>query len=197
MPERPPIASVLPIGRTPQEKVLIVEMDHGKKLEQSTLRLWRGEVLPEWLDYNGHMTEHRYLQVFGESSDAVYDLIGVDFSNAAEGAFFTLATHIWHRTECKLGTPLWSETEILGHDSRFLHLFHRLYDADRALLAEGEHLAIHVRHGKSEAAPAEMLLRIAQIFISQAKLPVPEHAGLVLKRPLQFSRTTGTVAIAL
>ena len=70
------------------------------------LRLWRGSVQPDWLDYNGHMTEHRYLQVFGESSDALYELIGVDMARADEGAYYTLSTFITHLAECKLGTAL-------------------------------------------------------------------------------------------
>lgn len=154
----------------------------------AALRLWTGEVLPDWLDYNGHMTEHRYLQVFGESSDAIYGHIGVDFANAGAGAYFTLSTHIWHRAECKVGTSLWSETEILGHDPRFIHLFHRLFDKDGKLLAEGEHLVIHVQNGKSCPAPAKMRETVAEIFEAQRSLPVPEGSGKVLARPLAHNR---------
>ena len=101
-----------------------MEVDRDNRV----LQLWRGQVLPEWLDYNGHMTEHRYLQAFGESSDALYGRIGVDFADAVSGAFFTLTTFITHIAECKIGTGLYSETEILGHDPRLLHLFHRLFE---------------------------------------------------------------------
>lgn len=152
--------------------------------DPAALRLWNGQVLVEWLDYNGHMTEHRYLQVFGESSDALYRQIGVDFGNPRDGAYYTLSTHVWHRAECHVGTKLWSESEILGFDDRFLHLFHRLYDADGKLMAEGEHLAIHVRHGKSAPAEPAMLDRVAGIFAAQVGLPVPAGAGKVLKRSL-------------
>ena len=152
------------------------------------LQLWRGVVLPEWLDYNGHMTEHRYLQAFGESSDALYERIGVDFARASEGAFFTLETHLRHIAEAKPGTGLFSETEILAHDDKRLHLFHRLFDADGKLLATGEHLSIHVRHGKVAVAAEAMLRRIAEIFTLNANDPVPERVGSVLGRPLAQAR---------
>jgi len=152
------------------------------------LRLWRGSVLPDWLDYNGHMTEHRYLQVFGESSDALYERIGVDMQNADAGAYYTLSTFITHLAECKLGTALESETEILGYDARFLHLFHRIFDATGTALAEGEHLAIHVRHGASGLASEAMQARIAQFYAGQVGLPVPPTAGKVLRLALQQSR---------
>lgn len=155
------------------------------------LRLWQGRVLPDWLDYNGHMTEHRYLQAFGESSDALYERIGVDPGAAAEGAFYTLETHIRHVAECRVGTPLWTESEILAHDAKRLHLLHRLFDGEGRLLATGEHLAIHVRHGRATEAPAAMRARIAEIFAQQAADPLPEGVGSVLKRPLAFSRPQG------
>ena len=153
-----------------------------------TLRLWKGTVLPEWQDYNGHVTEHRYLQVFGESSDALYGLIGVDFDKAADGAFFTLQTHICHLAECQVGTGLFTETEILGHDDKRLHLLHRLFDTDGTLLATGEHLSVHVCHGKVASADALMHGRIADLYADMADQPLPEGTGSVLKRPLANCR---------
>jgi len=35
-------------------------------------------VRPEWIDYNGHMTDSRYLQVFGDATDALFRYAGVD-----------------------------------------------------------------------------------------------------------------------
>ena len=34
------------------------------------------EVRPEWIDYNGHMTDSRYLQVFGDATDALFTVRG-------------------------------------------------------------------------------------------------------------------------
>lgn len=148
------------------------------------MRLWTGRVLPDWLDYNGHMTEHRYLQVFGESSDALYAQIGVDFARAEVGAFYTLSTFIQHLAECKVATPLWTETEILGHDAKRLHLYHRLFDNDARLLATGEHLAIHVAASKACDAPQAMQDQIAARYALRAALPRPEGTGAVLRRDL-------------
>src|ERR1700678_3158905 len=35
-------------------------------------------VRPEWVDYNGHMSDFRYLQVFGDAMDVLYRRAGVD-----------------------------------------------------------------------------------------------------------------------
>ncbi|ACI59674.1 bifunctional 3-hydroxyacyl-CoA dehydrogenase/thioesterase (plasmid) [Rhizobium leguminosarum bv. trifolii WSM2304] len=153
------------------------------------LRLWRGVVLEDWLDYNGHMTEHRYLQVFGESSDALYERLGVDFRRAVEGAYFTLETHIRHCAEAKVGTELSSETEILGYDQKRLHIYHTLRDGSGKLLATGEHLAIHVANSSATLADEDKLERIRNIFDRQRiSLPVPDSTGSVLKAQLQNHR---------
>lgn len=158
------------------------------------MRLWQGSVLPEWLDYNGHMTEHRYLQVFGESSDALYGRIGVDFADAGAGAYYTLETHIRHLKETRVGTALWTTTEILGYDEKRLHLLHRLFDSGDALLATGEHLAIHVADGRACAAPDAMLDRIALAYAPVADRPWPGRVGSVLAKPLRISRGPAPVA---
>lgn len=153
------------------------------------LRLWRGVVLPEWLDYNGHMTEHRYLQVFGESSDALYEQLGVNFQRATEGAYYTLETHIRHRAEAKVGTDLWSETEILGYDEKRLHIYHILYDGSGKVLATGEHLSIHVEDSLASPASEDKLEKIRGFFEHQkGALPVPAGTGSVLKAQLRHSR---------
>ena len=41
-------------------------------------RLLELTVRPEWVDYNGHMTDSRYLQVFGDATDALWRSVGVD-----------------------------------------------------------------------------------------------------------------------
>ena len=47
------------------------------------LAIYRTQVLPEWVDYNGHMSDFRYAQVFG---DATASVVG-----ASAGAFGLVA----------------------------------------------------------------------------------------------------------
>lgn len=163
-------------------------MTIGNNGMNEPMRLWTGQVLAEWLDYNGHMTEHRYLQVFGESSDALYARIGIDFENAHSGAYYTLTTHLRHISECKEGTHLWSDTEILSYDEKRLHIYHRLFDGDGKLLATGEHLSIHIRGSKACGAPSHFLKHIANFYAPRANEPWPNGTGSVLKNHLSVSR---------
>ena len=61
----------------------------GRELE-TPLNRYRGVVLPEWVDYNGHMTEAAYLTAFGWASDVLFRCIGDDEAYRAAGhSFYT------------------------------------------------------------------------------------------------------------
>ncbi|HEX7390916.1 MAG TPA: carnitine 3-dehydrogenase, partial [Acidiphilium sp.] len=78
------------------------------------LRLVSGIVLPEWVDYNRHMTESRYLQVFGDSTDALLYSIGADSAYHESGfSYYTVETHIVHRREIAGLEPFYTTTQIL------------------------------------------------------------------------------------
>src|SRR6185437_14632990 len=66
---------------------------------ESASGLRSGEIVvrPEWIDYNGHMTDSRYLQVFGDATDALLRSVGVDDAYRRSGrAMFTVETHVSH-----------------------------------------------------------------------------------------------------
>ncbi|TAY25473.1 carnitine 3-dehydrogenase [Rhizobium leguminosarum] len=145
------------------------------------LKLVETKVGPAWVDYNGHMTEHRYLQVFGDTSDALLRLIGVDLAYVEAGrSYYTVETHIRHLGEAKLGQAIHSTCQILGVDDKRLHVFHTLYDtATGEALATAEHMLLHVdsKAGKATPAPAVILDKVKAIAEAHANLAAPEGVG--------------------
>jgi len=145
------------------------------------LRLIETKVSPAWVDYNGHMTEHRYLQVFGDTSDALLHLIGVDLAYVEAGqSYYTVETHIRHLGEAKLGQAIHSTCQILSVDEKRLHVFHTLYStATGEALATAEHMLLHVdsKAGKAIPAPAAVFDKAKGIAQAHAVLAVPEGAG--------------------
>ncbi|WP_163849367.1 carnitine 3-dehydrogenase [Pseudooceanicola aestuarii] len=133
----------------------------------------------DWLDYNGHMTEARYLEVFATATDQLMDLVGCDADYVASGkSFFTVETHIRHIDEVRAGAHLAVTTRVLAGAGKRMHLWHELRSGDR-LLATGEHMLLHVdleTRRSCELTPvlAERLSRLAE---AQATLPPPEGAG--------------------
>jgi carnitine 3-dehydrogenase len=156
------------------------------------LRLHAAEVLPEWVDYNGHPHESRYLQVFGDTTDALLRTIGIDAAYlAAGGSYFTVETHLSHVGQARAGDRLHAVTQVLGHDPKRLHVFHALHRTDDdALVATAEQMLLHVDTRAGRAAPAApaVLERVARIAAAHARLPRPERAGRAIGTVTRFSR---------
>ena len=121
------------------------------------LPTWRGRVRAKWIDYNGHMTEHRYLQCFGDATDGLLRFLGMDAAYLASGrSFYTVETHLRHLGEAALGTELAVRTQVLGGDAKRVHVFHSLErTADRSVIATAEHMLLHVDTRASRATPAK------------------------------------------
>jgi carnitine 3-dehydrogenase len=145
------------------------------------LRLHSAMVPPEWVDYNGHVHESRYLQVFGDASDALFRHLGIDAEYLANcGSYFTVETHLSHLGQTRAGDRIEVSTQVLGFDEKRLHLFHSLYGADGGSpLAVAEQMHVHVDAVRGRAGPAspDVLARLARIAQAQASLPQPERAG--------------------
>ena len=155
------------------------------------LELHADRVRPDWVDYNNHMTESRYLQVFGDATDAVLRFVGADDEYMASGrSFYTVETHIRHLREVAGGEPVTVETRVLGCDEKRVHLFHRMFHRERgeergAELATGEHMLLHVDTAAGRAAPAapEVRARLEAIARAQEPLGAPEGAGRRIAMP--------------
>ncbi len=79
------------------------------------LQLFATRVSPEWTDYNGHMTESRYLQVFADTSDALLLFAGVDQAYHDRGlSFYTVETHLMHLKEVRALEPIHTTIQVLS-----------------------------------------------------------------------------------
>lgn len=154
---------------------------------EAPLRLHRTTVAPQWVDYNGHLSESCYLLVFGDSADAFFRFIGIDEDYRAAGhSLFTVQTHLHHRRETRQGDPLDLTLRVLDHDETRVHVYHEMYGGD-ALLAAAEQLLVHVdtRTGRSSPMPAELLDHVRVVREAHADLPVSELVGrpLAIRHP--------------
>jgi len=133
------------------------------------LRLVETYVRPEWIDYNGHMTDSRYLQVFGDATDALFRYAGVDDAYRRSGrAMYTVETHVSHRAQARALEPLYVTTRVLEVDDKRVRLFHSLHRRrDEALVATAEQLYLHVNTPPGKASPMDAAVR-AQLADLQA-----------------------------
>ncbi len=137
------------------------------------------QVLPSWIDYNGHMTESRYLFAASETSDAFLRFIGADMDYVATGfSYYTAETHIIHKGEAKLGDRLTGSLQLLSADEKRMHIFMRI-QKDGVDMATIEQMLLHVdmKAGRAVAAPKVILERVLPIAASHADLPRDAAVG--------------------
>ena len=144
------------------------------------LSLHKGRVMPEWIDYNGHMTEFRYGQVFSDATDAVIKAGGFDEAYLAQGlSFYTVETHIRFLGEMALGDSFTTKSQILSFDGKKLHLCHEMINEAGDVVATGEHMLLHVdsHKGASTMSISPVLEKLGSLSSAHATLPQPDFCG--------------------
>lgn len=156
---------------------MAAQIDGGPKA--APLVMYQGQVLPGWIDYNGHMTESRYYFVNSETIDNLLRTIGAGMDYVAAGhSFYSAETHIRHLGEAKLGDTVRGEVQILSADEKRFRSFVRVMVGETCV-ATIEQLCLHVdmKEGKSTPAAPEVWARLKAIADAHASLPLPEGAG--------------------
>jgi carnitine 3-dehydrogenase len=148
---------------------------------ETPLQLYHCRVDPQWIDYNGHMTEAAYLTAFGNASDALFRYIGIDDAYRAAGySFYTVETHLNYYREVSAGEPLQISTQLLGLDEKRLHFFHTmLHGASGNLLCTTEQMLVHVEMKAAAAAPIkpQVFEALAAIMAVHQSMPIPPQVG--------------------
>ncbi|MEO3428626.1 thioesterase family protein [Pelagibius sp. CAU 1746] len=148
----------------------------------------RAVVLPEWIDYNGHMNVAYYLLAFDHATDAFLDFLGLDGAHreATGGTTFAGDIHLTYQREVKEGDPLRITTQLLGYDEKRIRFFCRMYHAEEGFLAstmESLSLYVDLNRRRVSVMPAPVQQRLAEVFAAHGKLAPPPEAGRVIAKP--------------
>src|SRR5437763_1528668 len=83
---------------------------------------FEGEVLPEWIDYNGHLNLAYYVVLFDQATDLLFDELdlGLDYRRNTGKGTFVAETHTLYENELLVGARVRVATQILGSDEQRL-----------------------------------------------------------------------------
>jgi acyl-CoA thioester hydrolase len=129
--------------------------------------LYETAILPEWIDYNGHLRDAYYALIVSLATDALMDRIGLDAGYRARsgGTLYTLEMHLHYLHEVKGSDTALVGVRIAGYDHKRIHAAFEIARAGRAEVA----------------ATAEiMLLHVVQQGERVASAPLPPEAGAAL-----------------
>ena len=154
----------------------------------SPLRLWEGEVLPEWVDANRHMNDGFYAVAFGEASWRVQDHLGLHAEHRARtgGTLYSVEAHLTWARELALGQRLHIESLVLGVDAKRLRVFHRLFaTGEGCSAATMDVMMLHVVQGEDGVRtgpfPADISRHLERVAAEHAALGVPAEAGRTVR----------------
>ena len=146
------------------------------------LELFETEIVPDWIDPNGHLNVAYFLRVFDLATDAfqAYLDTGWDYLEREAKSVFVLEAHITYQNEVTLGEWVRITTQLLDYDAKRLHFFHEMFRArDGAKAATNELLSIHVDMASRRAVPwpGRVMGQLAEIESSHAGLARPAEMG--------------------
>ncbi|PNA02629.1 MULTISPECIES: thioesterase family protein [unclassified Pseudomonas] len=147
---------------------------------------YRTRVLPEWVDYNGHLRDAYYLLIFSYATDSLMERIGLDADARGQSghSLFTLEAHINYLHEVKLDSEVWVQTYIIGFDKKRLHLYHSLHrrNFEEALCAS-EQMLLHVDMvgPKSASFGAKSIEQLENLVNRQDSQPRSLYVGRTIR----------------
>lgn len=159
------------------------------------MEVCRGQVLPEWIDVNGHMNVAYYVLAFDLGVDALWAEFGItaEHIQSNNSSTFAVESHITYRRELKEAEPYLVTAQILAFDEKRIHQFQRMYHAEEGFLAAtAEWMNLHVDLSTRRVAPwpAPILTGIREIAESQGEWPYPDDAGRIMRvgKPLYTAK---------
>lgn len=153
--------------------------------ESPHLEIHDGHVLPEWIDFNGHMNVAFYVLAFEEATEALAAHVGLS-PDRMEAAGTTLAVvegHVTYDQEVMEGDPLRFTTLVAGVDAHRLHVFHEMFqNRDHFLSSTNELLLAHIslESGEPVPFPDDVKAALEEIAHQHAALPRPDKMGRVV-----------------
>lgn len=147
-----------------------------------------GEVLPEWIDYNGHMNLAYYIVLFDQATDALFDALdlGLDYRRRRNLGTFVAETHTRYERELLVGERVRVTVQLLDVDDKRLYVGHemfRLKDGLRSATLESMFLHVSLIERRVVSMPPDLKARVDDAFAAHAKLPRPDWTGRRLAMP--------------
>jgi acyl-CoA thioester hydrolase len=149
---------------------------------------YEGKVLPEWIDANDHMNLAYFTVLFDYATDMLFDAIciGRRYKDTTNHGTFAAESHNLYERELVVGDRVRVTTQILGSDSKRLHLSHEMFttaSGQRAATQELMYLHVSLATRRVVPFPDDTRERVAAAASAHARLPRPDWAGRRIAMP--------------
>jgi acyl-CoA thioester hydrolase len=165
---------------------VVLTYDMPELVTRAPLDIHHSTVLPEWVDWNGHMNVAFYVAAFDQASGTFMRNMGLgrNYVNNKLGMTFVLETHVTYDREMREGAPMRFTTQLLDRDAKRVQLFHEMYHAEQGYLAAtNETIVMNIDYAtrRSGPWPAQAAERLEAIWATHKDLPRPAKSGRVMQ----------------
>lgn len=142
------------------------------------LPIYQTTILPDWIDYNGHLRDAYYALIVSQASDALMDRVGLDAVYRARTActLYTVEMHLHFLHEVKGTDTVSVELRLAGADRKRIHAAFELARVGQpGLAAVAEVMMLHVLQQGGEVRtvpfPAEVSAALSELQATSGALP--------------------------
>ena len=142
---------------------------------------YKNTVLPEWIDYNGHMQDAYYGLVFSKAVDALQDDVGFDQSYRQKTGctIYLVEEHKFFLSEVREGAQLDIRICVLDINKKLFHIY-ALMTSEGRDVAISEMIQLHVRQKptpKGVAIPLGIRDRLGTYLVNPKNLSELKQRG--------------------
>lgn len=139
-------------------------------------------VLPEWIDYNGHMNVAYYILAIDTSLDEAFDEIGIGVALVKSHKMGPMAmtSQIHYLDEVFEGQRFNCDLQILDADHKRMHMFVTMNNLDKGTVAatyESLSMNVDLEARRSAPYPDDVLPTVMALKEAHAGLPWPDQVG--------------------
>ena len=140
--------------------------------------IYETAILPEWIDYNGHLRDAYYALIVSLATDALMNRVGLDAAYRARTGctLYTLEMHLHYLHEVHRSDTVMVSVRIEGADHKRIHAtFEMRRSGHPALAASAEVMLLHVQQASDKVAaapfPPQVSAALAELQAACAALP--------------------------
>ena len=143
-------------------------------------------VLPAWIDHNGHMNLAYYVLVFDHATRALLEALslGSAYSRRTGRGMHVAETHTIYLRELLVGAPISTLTHLVAAGASQLHIVQEMFHAqERFRAAVQERLLQHLDLDDRTPAIFPAATNVAINTMLEARGPLPEGTGRRIAMP--------------
>ncbi len=150
--------------------------------EAKPLRSPTRHVLPEWIDYNGHMNVAYYVLAIDKATDDIFDRLsmGLELVRTRRMGPMALVNQIHYLDELLEGQPFCCDLQLLDADHKRMHYFVTMQHLAKGTVAatfEGLSINVDLEARRSAPYPDDIRARLEAMLLAHAGLPRPPQIG--------------------